>query len=62
MQESLRPLCAEFAADITRMSDELTELLDHVERSCKVQSEELSQTEEKFTLLLRQLDGLKEER
>ena len=44
------------------MSDELTELLDHVERSCKVQSEELSQTEEKFTLLLRQLDGLKEER
>jgi len=58
MQESLRTLCGEFAADISQMSGELSELFAHVERGHKVQSEELRQTEEKFTLLMRQLYGL----
>lgn len=58
MRESLRPLCAEFAADISKMSDELNELLDRVEQGHTTQSEELHQTEVKFVLLMKQLDEL----
>lgn len=55
MQESLRILCSEFANDISQMSGELSELLNHMEQSHKVKSEELRQTEGKFTLLMQQL-------
>jgi uncharacterized protein YPO0396 len=58
MQESLRTLSAEFAADICQMSDELNELLDYVEQSHTLQSENLQQTEVKFEMLLQQLDRL----
>lgn len=62
MHESLRTLCAEFALDISQMSDELNELLAHVEQGHRVKSEELHLTKERFTLLMRRLDGLSETR
>lgn len=62
MRESLRLLGAEFADDISHMSDELNELLTHMEEGHNVQGEELRDVEAKYMLLIRQLDGLSETR
>lgn len=59
MQESLRALCATFANDIVKMSAELNELLAHVVQGHMVESDELSQTEAKFTMLIQKLDTYK---
>lgn len=60
IHESLRTLCIKFATDISHMSAELNELLAHVEQGHKIKSDELRQTEEKFTSFMRQLNSLNE--
>lgn len=57
MQESLRMLCGQFAADISLMGDELGRLLVHLARGHRVQSEELRRTRRRLVLLGRQLEG-----
>ena len=62
MQESLRTMCGELAAEISRMNSELDDLLCHIEQSRNIRSEEFKQTEEKLIKLRLQLDELKETR
>lgn len=60
MRESLRGLTSEFAIDISNMMVELNELMTNIEQGRKVQGEELTQVEEKYMLLIHQLDELSE--
>lgn len=58
MRESLRTLSSEFSKDIYHMIEELNELLDHMEQGHKVQGEELIQVEEKYMLIIKELEEL----
>lgn len=58
MRESIRTLWTEFDRDISLMRNELNGLLTHVEKSHNVKDEELQQVEERFQLLIQQLDEL----
>lgn len=59
MQESLRLLSAEFLADISRMNEELNELLIYVKQSHSVQKDKWRQREGKYELIREHLDQLR---
>ena len=59
MQESLRMLCGEFGAEISRMSIELDGLLSYVEQNQNTRSEEFREMEKKLIKLNYQLEELR---
>lgn len=58
MQESLRTLCGQLAADIASLNSELDRLLTYVEEGHKDQSEKSRQRKQRLMLLMQQLKGL----
>ena len=58
MQESLRLLYHQFAADISALSAELNALLEHAEKSRQSEDKSLQQTSEELTGLMKNLQNL----